>query len=100
MPPVKKKGPPPRKKSVKNQRKKWSRGNIINYILSAFVAGSMVLGGLFVFGGSSTSRAVVTPVPTTIGATATTIPAVLAPNTTGTPVVTVAPVTPAAIGTP
>ncbi|HEY6042001.1 MAG TPA: hypothetical protein VIX58_07710 [Anaerolineae bacterium] len=63
------------------QSKKWSRSNIINYVLGVFVALSMVLGSVFAFAPSSprsvaaqtpiidqlastpTPSALVTPVP-------------------------------------
>ncbi len=56
-------------RSSKKRSKKWSRANIMNYVLGGLVALSMVLGSLFVFGGASPSTQAPPP-PTTIVAPA------------------------------
>lgn len=53
-------------------RSKWSRANIMNYIASAILGLSMVLGSIFVFGGvGGPSTAATGPTPTPIVSTAT-----------------------------
>lgn len=61
-----------RSRRAKARSNKWSRANILNYIAGGFVAVSMVLGSVFVFGGVGTnSSAANTPTPAPITATAT-----------------------------
>jgi hypothetical protein len=54
------------KKPRRRPNRKWSRANIMNYVASAILGLSMVLGSIFVFGGvgnSSTASTQVTPTP-------------------------------------
>ena len=58
-------------KGQKSQKKrgrsqKWSRANIANYVLGGIVAVSMLIGSVFMFGGTSPSASA--PAPTTMNA--------------------------------
>ncbi len=57
-------------RSSKKRSKKWSRANIMNFVLGGIVALSMVLGSLFVFGGASPSSQAPAPTVVTVPTTA------------------------------
>jgi poly(3-hydroxybutyrate) depolymerase len=75
----------------KGRSKKWSRANVLNYVAGAFVAVSMILGSVFVFGGV-TPQSSAPPVTPTI-ATSTPVP-VIQENATPTPAVSPTPAPP------
>ncbi len=87
---------PPIKKAKRQQKKKGSPANRLNYLLTAAIAASMVLSSLFVFGAPTRTNAPPLPSPT-IRVTDTPVAPVLTnatPSFTVTPAATSVPVTP------
>ncbi len=51
-------------KQAKGRSQKWSRANVMNYVLGGVVALSMVLGSIFMFGGTAPQGNAAQPTPT------------------------------------
>jgi hypothetical protein len=58
-------------KRPKGRSKKWSRANVMNFVLGGVVALSMVLGSVFVFGGAAPQQ----PAPGETSTVVATVPA-------------------------
>ena len=53
-------------KRAKGRSQKWSRANVMNLVLGGIVALSMVLGSIFMFGGTAPQANSTQPTPTVV----------------------------------
>ena len=84
----------PKKSRRKQKQKKWTRATIINYVVGALVAVTMVGSSLFVFGSNTPTTNQFVPTSTPF-VTSTTVPVIEGVTPTAN-----SSTTPAAIGTP